>query len=367
MDDLNNINIVSTQKETDRKCPNCGGVMDFSPSTGGLSCPYCDHTESIPVEAEAPTQAEELDFNNAVNRANCNWGVETKTVLCKSCGAESIYDALQTSATCPFCGSNQVMDAAAKDTIAPGGVVPFQISDKEAASLFHTWINRKWFCPKLAKQSAKPDKFHGTYLPYWTFDANAFTLYQGQFGIDHTHQDSDGKSHTTTDWYRTSGEYRERFDDELILASDRHESSILRGLEPYQTADNKAYKPEYIAGFVAERYSLGLNDAWESAKKSLNSKLTSSITTKIRHEKHADHVKNVIIDPIFNDITYKYLLLPVWNSNFKYKEKIYQFMVNGQTGKVSGKIPISIPKVILTIFIGLAIAGGIYYLSNYVF
>ena len=29
----------STKQETDRKCPQCGGVMDFDPKTGGLHCP----------------------------------------------------------------------------------------------------------------------------------------------------------------------------------------------------------------------------------------------------------------------------------------------------------------------------------------
>ena len=70
---------------------------------------------------------------------------EKKTVLCKACGAESIYDALQTSAVCPFCGSNQVMEAADRETMAPGGVVPFQVTDEKAASLFKGWIRQKWF------------------------------------------------------------------------------------------------------------------------------------------------------------------------------------------------------------------------------
>ena len=33
---------VETQKETDKKCPDCFGVMDFDPKTGGLACPYCN-------------------------------------------------------------------------------------------------------------------------------------------------------------------------------------------------------------------------------------------------------------------------------------------------------------------------------------
>ena len=48
---------------------------------------------------------------------------------------------------------------------------------------------------------------------------------------------------------------------------------------------------------------------------------------------------------LYSKITYKYLLVPVWLSSFKYKEKLYQFVVNGQTGKVAGKAPTSVWKV----------------------
>lgn len=363
MADINDMNIVDTEEETDKKCPQCGGVMDFNPATGNLKCPYCEYEETIPVQQEEPKKAEELDFFEAEHTTNKNWGAQTKTVLCNACGAESIYDALQTAAVCPFCGSNQVMEANDVDTIAPGGVVPFQISDKEASALFHKWIKKKWFCPKLAKDSAKPKKFKGIYLPYWTFDADTFSTYQGEYGIDHRKKDKDGNTHVETHWHNTSGTYKQFINDELVLASQNHDMSILQGLEPFDTENNKSYKPEYIAGFVAERYSLGLKDAWREARQSIKAKLKHAISDKIRTKHNADHVRNVSLQTQYDNITYKYLLLPVWISNFKYKEKVYQFMVNGQTGKVAGKTPISIPKVIITILAVIAVAVLLYYLG----
>ena len=85
---------VSTMEETDKKCPNCGGVMDFDPKTGGLLCPYCGHTQEIAAKTDEPKEAAELSFDTAENTENCNWGAEKKTVICKACGAESVYDAL---------------------------------------------------------------------------------------------------------------------------------------------------------------------------------------------------------------------------------------------------------------------------------
>lgn len=364
--DNEEIKVVSTLKETDRKCPDCGGVMDFNPTTGGLRCPYCDHEEAIPSDSAKPQKAEEMDYFAAEKTANCDWGVEKKTVLCKSCGAESIYDSLQIASECPFCGSNQVMEASSLETMAPGGVVPFRITDKDAADLFLKWIRKKWFCPKVAKESAKPKKFLGSYLPYWTFDTDTTSEYSAKYGKDRHVRDKEGKTKIITDWYNTSGTYQERINDELIIASSTHDASILQGLEPFDTENNKAYKPEYVAGFAAQRYSVGLKQAWETAKQKILGKLQNNISDKVRHEKNADHVTNVSVSTTYRNITFKYLLLPIWAAHYKYKDKIYHFMVNGQTGKVSGKTPISVWKVLLTILMAVAVFGAIYYINNYV-
>ena len=119
--------IEKTKEETDKKCPQCGGTMSFDPKTGGMKCPYCDYEEEIIQEEELPKEAVELDFSKAEETANCNWGVETKTVICKMCAGESVYDALQIAGTCPYCGSNQVMEEKGKNTLAPGGVCTFKI------------------------------------------------------------------------------------------------------------------------------------------------------------------------------------------------------------------------------------------------
>ncbi len=112
--------VASTMEETDKKCPSCGGVMDFDPATGGLSCPYCGHMEEITVNKQEALSAEELALDKADKLENCDWGAEKKTIICNSCGAESVYDALEIAAVCPFCGSNQVMEAADQNTMAPG-------------------------------------------------------------------------------------------------------------------------------------------------------------------------------------------------------------------------------------------------------
>ena len=374
MSDEFDANVVNTLKETDRKCPACGGTMDFDPATGGLLCPYCGHTEEIKNQSSgtaenpaaqtgAPLRAEEIPLDEAENTANCDWGTATKTIICKSCGAESVYDAQVISSECPYCGSNQVTEAGDKKTMAPGGVIPFKIDQKEAGNRFLGWIKKKFFCPKAAKESAKPGSFKGMYLPYWTFDSQTSSDYTAEFGRDRRVKRGD-KEEIVTDWFRTHGHHDQFFDDELVCGTDQHDSGLLQGIEPYDTADNKTYKPEYVAGFGAERYSIGVKAAWEKAKAAITNKLRSAITSRILSENRANHVRNLNVTSSFSGITFKYLLLPVWISSFKYKDKVYQFAVNGQTGRVYGRTPVSAIKVILTIIVVIAIFALIGYLMQ---
>lgn len=357
-------NIVDTKKETDKKCPQCGGIMDFDPAVGMLHCPYCDYKEEIPVENEEVTSVEEADFLTAEQTGNCEWGVETKTVFCKACGGEMVYDALQIAGECPYCGSNQVMEAKGRDTLAPGGVCVFKIDAKGASERFGAWIKRKWFCPNAAKDSARPKDMKGVYLPYWTFDTNTKSSYSAEYGIVHTETKKNGEKVTRTDWYNCKGKYDKFIDDEPVCATKQHDQALLKGVLPFNTADNLLYKPEYVAGFASERYSIGLKDAWETAKASISSELKSNITSKIQSDHHADSVRSLRIRTEYNNIKYKYLLLPVWMSYFKYNDKLYHFMVNGQNGKVSGRTPISAVKVAIAVGIGILVCGLLWWISN---
>jgi hypothetical protein len=105
-----------------------------------------------------------------------------------------------------------------------------------------------------------------------------------------------------------------------------------------------------------------LNDAWSRGRQKIGAILEKSIEDFVRKANHADQVNGVNMSTDYADVKLKYLLLPVWMSSFRYKNKIYNFMVNGQTGKVGGKSPVAAWKVAVTVAVGLIIAAIIVYL-----
>lgn len=351
---------VSTMEETDKKCIDCGGTMDYDPATGKMVCPYCGREEVIVVE-NAKFVAQELDFNKVSDANNCDWGIKTKNVICKSCGAKTVYSAKDIANVCPYCGSNQVMEEKTENIMAPGGVIPFGISSKEASVRFKSWIGNKFFCPKLAKESAKPKAFQGMYVPYWTFDARTNSSYVGEYGKSRTVKRGD-KTVTEMKWYHTSGMYKQSFDDVLVCGTSSQNQNLICGVEPYDTKKAVEYQPEYMAGFIAESYTIKVKDAWNTAKNKMKEVIKSGIRRKIENEHFAQDSRITSLNTSYSDVTYKYLLLPVWISSFQYKEKIYHFMINGQTGKVSGKTPLSAIKITLTAVAVIAVIALLYWL-----
>ncbi len=350
-----------TEKETDKKCPNCGATVVFDPASGKMHCDYCGYSCELP-SADSENEICEMDFEAAIHTESFNWGEQKKEVQCKQCGAVTVYDALETAAVCPFCGSTSVMPAATENTIAPGAVCPFAITKEQAGERFSKWLKGKLFAPRKAKRSASPEAFQGVYLPYWTYDAQTTSNFTGRAGYDRKEKDRDGNTRTVTDWRHVSGVYQEFFDDITVMASKRQKDSGVRACEPFDFSKLVPYSPQVLAGFVAERYSVGLQEGWESAQRTIQSRLYSTIPSYIRRHWNADRTDSVRFSTLYSNITYKYLLVPTWISSFKYKDKVYQFAVNGQTGKVGGKSPVSAWRVILLILAIIAFLAVLAYL-----
>jgi len=349
-----------TEDITNKKCPNCGATITFDPKTGKLHCVYCGYKGELP-KPEQGNQIIEHDFESATKTKSFRWGAQKKNIECKQCGAVTTYDALETAAICPFCGSTNVMPAAVQDSIAPDAICLFTITKEKAGESFTKWMKKKWFTPRKAKKNAKPEAFKGVYLPYWTYDTQTTSNFTGEAGYNRTVKKKDGSTETVTDWKSVRGVYQEYFDDETVMASKHHENSGVTKCEPFNLSKMVTYTPQAVAGFAAERYSIGLKEGWTIAQEKIQETLDSNIHSYIRSNWNSDDVRNVRFSTLYSNITYKYLLVPVWISSFMFKNKKYQFVVNGQTGKVGGKAPISAFRVIIAILLATAAFVGIYY------
>ena len=337
----------------DKKCPSCGGVMLFEPERNSLVCQYCGHMEDIP-EIKTDEVALEVDISTAKSIASHDWGIKTKVVHCSLCGAETVNDALQMSGRCPFCGSTTVTSIdEGDDMIAPTAVIPFKISQEEASKIFHKWIKSKFFVAAEVKNSSKLNGFTGVYLPYWTFDADTVTEYSGYFGYDRLSGDK-----RYTDWKKRKGTIAKFLNDYPIFASRRFVSNgYFKRIAHYNTDVAKIYTPAVLAGFLTERYSIGLEEAWTMAKQ----KLVGEFRREARIREKADKINKVDVSTTYSNIKFKYVLAPLWISSFTVKGKNYSIFINGQTGDIAGPCPrqLTLIFILLGILFFLTFIAGV--------
>lgn len=333
----------------DYSCPNCGAPIKYSPEKGVLFCEYCNTS----VEINKIESNEELSFSKG-KIDDTSWNKETKVVHCDNCGANNVYDFSEISITCPFCGSNQVVETTELTGVKPNRVIPFKQSNKIIDSNYRNWLKKRFFVPGKIKKQIPNLKLRGVYLPVWTFDAFTVSQYNGKLGKRYTRTVGTGKNRRTVTeirYFMVDGIKKLQFDDIIINAGSKINQEEINKIAPFDTNSSFEYERGFLAGFSSEHYVVRLNSGWENAKIRMNGVIRSSILKDYNH----DVVSYLNVDTTFNNIKYKYVLIPVWIGIYTYAKKEYRFLANGETGKVTGKTPISALRVSLTVIVGLII------------
>lgn len=360
----NQVAVGTTMEQTDKKCPGCGATVVYDPETLSMTCKFCGYTRQLPRPEEV-ADVEEIDFTTATQRASIDWGQARKSLTCKSCGATTVFDATDTASCCPYCGSTQVMPVDdLQDAMAPGGVVPFEISQQKASELFRNWIKGKFFAPGAAKKSCEANNFSGVYLPFWTYDSQTTSPYNLRVGYRRQRTNSDGQIETYYEYKNVFGIYEKFIDDEVVYASKKTDNPYINSVKNFDFRKIRPYSPEFIAGFLAERYTVGLDDGWQVAKQQIKNQLRGEIGQYEKTRQHADTVDMINFNTNYAKVTFKYVLAPIWIANYKFNNEIFNFVVNGQTGKIAGKSPVSVPKVLLTIAIIILILIAIWWFCS---
>lgn len=362
---------VTEQKTEAFACTNCGADLKYKPGTEHLNCEYCGTTNEIP---KFDTEIEELDFHEYLQKkSDKETHITGSFVKCTSCGASSTLEPNVTAAQCPYCTTPLVAgDAQDESVIQPKSLLPFKLDKNAAKDEFNKWVKKLWFAPnKLKKATLNFDHFKGIYIPYWTFDTDTFSKYMGQRGDYYYVTESyttteNGKSVTKTRqvrktrWSYRAGNVSKMFDDILTVATKSLPKKYIYELEPWDLENLVPFDKKYLSGFIAEKYQIELDEGFEIAKDIAE----QEIRELVRRDIGGDEQRITSLNTKYNNISFKHLLLPVFVSAYIYKNKLYQFLVNGRTGEVQGQRPYSWVKITLTVVAVLAIIATIVFLTK---
>lgn len=354
-------------------CSQCGAKLRFLPGQKSLTCDHCGHVQDIPsATEEIQTRAfQELDLARGL-QDDLPKGVvvDVRTTSCPSCGAQIDVGDATHATECPFCATPVVLDTGTHRAIKPQAVLPFKLSEPQARKAMIDWMGALWFAPNsLLEYSRKGRALNGVYVPYWTFDADTASNYTGQRGEHYWVTESytvsvNGKSERRerqvrkTRWYPASGHVTRDFDDVLVIASHALPKKLADNLEPWELRELSPYSPDFLAGFQAEGYTVILADGHVEGRQ----RMARVIHDDVCRDIGGDEQRVNSVDTTWSDETFKHVLLPVWMAAYKYNNKSYRFLVNGQSGEVQGERPWSIWKIGFAVVGVLAVVAAAVYL-----
>ena len=97
------------------------------------------------------------------------------------------------------------------------------------------------------------------------------------------------------------------------------------------------YDPRVLLGWEAEVYAIDLAEGLQQARVAVHGCEEVACSQLLG----GDTQRALKVATMLTNESFKHLLLPLWLCAYTYRGKPYHFLVNGQTGRVSGSRPVS--------------------------
>ena len=363
------------------KCPNCGGALTFDPGDQKFHCPFClsifteaevtafeqKQKEAQLADGTAPenqpiTDDTEPALKEAITEKTEEKAAQMDLFLCPNCGAEIVTDATTAATYCYFCHNPVVLSGRLSGEFLPNKVLPFAIEKEEATAKFLEWAQKKWFVPRDFFDQAQVEKLTGVYFPYWRIDAEL----DGQLS---------GTGTSLRIWRVGEIEYTEHKQfavyrrgkmriNELIknALSKNVQQKMVTGVQPFPLDKAVDFRSQYLAGFQAEKRDIEYQALKNEVQQELSGYAENLLSSTVNGYTSFNRTQR---DIEITKETNHYVLLPVWLVTYRADDpnkNAFYYAMNGQTGKVSGVLPISYKRLGFTsaaIFAVIAILGMI--------
>lgn len=331
------------------KCPNCGASIPFNAASGTLKCAHCGTEYDINTLKDLMNE-ENVGVDNVTfsSKPTEKVSIDGKvTYTCPSCGGQVIGDENMSASTCPYCG-NSVIDPGQFDGILkPELVVPFALDKNAAKKAYGEFLKGKWALPNDFAVNNVIEKLNGIYVPYWLFDADVDGKARFRTTRVNTYRHGDYVT-TETSHYLVYRDGSASFEKIPVDASTKLDDSLLDALEPFDYSKGADFNSAYLSGYFADKYDADENETFKKANDRINNSMYQLLgSTVVGYTSCIFEAGSVD----YKDSKAAYALLPVYIFSTKYHGEVYNFAMNGQTGKFAGDLPMDKAKVFKTILL----------------
>ncbi|MCM1335815.1 MAG: hypothetical protein NC084_06860 [Bacteroides sp.] len=352
------------------KCPACGASLEFDALTQNFVCHYCGSafekteldqrfTDDELTDSERFTEEEK----ELAKKRGEDWEKLNVLYSCPSCGAGIFSDSESTvSLHCHYCNSPVILAGKLSGQFRPNKLIPFVKTREQAETAFKEWSGKRFFVPKAFKSDRVLAEMKGVYVPFWLADC----CVEGTLEAIATKTSSIRHGDTVTTTHR---EYLVERQGSLICRGVPADGSthaadlLMENIEPFDYSKLIDFDMSYLSGHNAEKYDVGKEAVFPRIEQRVREEAISCFKASATGYSSFKIVKSEFK---INGVNWTYALLPVWFLSYFYKDQLYCYAMNGQTGKFSGRLPINKLKLglcaagaaILALLAGLLFFGG---------
>ena len=336
-------------------CKTCGAELYWDADVQALKCEYCG-TEYTPADFEdatlsnGPIESEEVD--KGYTNAGQDLSEDMVIYKCNHCNGEVIADKKTVATVCPYCGRALSITSKLVGEFRPERVLPFKVSKDRAVSAYEQYVANSKLTPKEFRSNRVISKIQGMYVPYYlvtdmaTGNAvyNCEKIWDRRSGYDKI---------TTHKVYEVNISGVARFSQVPGDASQKLDDTFMDTLEPFDYTTMAQFNPGYMAGYIADIPDVDKKRVVTRVLEKIKTGLLPLIAGNVGSW-NSSSLKDYSCN--HSNIQTQYAMLPIWIVSEEYENVIYTFAVNGVTGKVVGKLPLS--KSILAGKAGIAFSIG---------
>lgn len=262
---------------------------------------------------------------------------------CQACGGAVVWDAAQAGAACLFCGTVALELVIASEPVPePEVVLPAAVSREVAEERFRSWATKSWFRPPALRTAEVA--LHLLLLPAWRFHARL----ESHWAALRPAATRSGKSPVAG---------LEQLElTAMVPASAGLSQGELHALQPFDESRARPWRGEAGSG---EEETI-----WEppaltrrGARSRAHRELADMHRRRIARERG---LVNVRVSSVIEDRDVRLMLVPIYIGTFRFRDRPWRFLVNGQTGEVVGKAPLDWRKIFALIAVALVIAAVVW-------
>lgn len=294
-------------------CRNCGGSIVYIPEKNVCYCSYCKKESNV-------------------NDIRINSNQKSNKNTCSDCGAELITEKNTLITKCAYCGSHQIVTSQFNGIFKPDLIIPFNYGidsflEKLRESAEHKGIIPDDFIKKIEIQELK-----GIYVPFRRSELHVKNNVRGEIICEVP----DGK----TDFHQPA--YFDcdcEYDGTIIFDTSTKVKNIdAKSIGPFNLDQAIEFNPAFLCNFSAQ---IGDDNIAEVMADEIEQE-----TYRLLKKRMPNYTYNAgTIDAEYSIKNEENILVPVWYFDYKYKGESYSCIMNGQTGKVIGNMPISKGKL----------------------